>query len=348
MPRPTTLSVQLLITCLMVVRSGGDAIEVARELDINQPSMSKRLKALQSPGPLLARPWLKREGKSWFLTEEGEKVLPSVEELLQRYDHLLRFVEPEEQQPTVAFGCGREFAMTWALQAVTQFRKSYSDPHEEGKSRKPPAVLHIATLRGERRIVRVANGSLDLAVVLHNDKRIKEIARRRLYSVELSSDRLVLVSKEKSTWGKFLDKIPKKGSVDPKTLIEGNLPLILPEPDSSMRKHFDQVLYNQKDEESGTTLLDRIHIAVEIGGWNSVLEYVQNGVGVGIVTDDFLRNSKVGKDLVTRPLDPDFFPPLTKRLIARIANQQTDEPDLTDEAKTFHDVLIELAKQRQK
>src|SRR5690606_5057806 len=136
----------------------------------------------------------------WFLTDEGEKVLPAVEELLQRYDRLLKFVEPECAQPTVAFGCGREFATTRALQAIHEFRKKYADLKEDGHGKKRPVHLHIATLRGHQRIERVANGSLDLAVVLNDDVEIKEIARRRLYTHPLTTDNLVLICGKKGRW----------------------------------------------------------------------------------------------------------------------------------------------------
>lgn len=337
MPRPLTLSVELLRTFVMVVRSEGDAMVVARELDINQPSMSKRLKALQTPGPLLARPWLRREGKTWHLTPEGEKVLPAVEELLQRYDRLLKFVEPERAQPTVSFGCGREFATTRALQAVKDFRKKYADPKENGQGKKPPAHLHITTLRGHQRIERVANGSLDLAVVLNDDVEIKEIARRRLYTKALTTDNLVLICSKKSQWSNQVEELPAK-KVSAKKLVDSNLPFILPEADSSMRKVFEQTLYEKK-------ILDELNISLEVGGWAIILDYVLNSMGVGIVTDGFLKNVKDStKDLLVRPLDPKEFPALELKVIARLKNQQTNEADLTPEAMDFHDILVNIVK----
>src|ERR1700733_6255396 len=77
MPRPVTLSLDLLQTFLLLVEHEGDASVTAQQLGINQPSMSKRLSFLQHSGRVLVKPWLVREGKTWKLTVEGQKVLPA-------------------------------------------------------------------------------------------------------------------------------------------------------------------------------------------------------------------------------------------------------------------------------
>src|SRR6478672_7796468 len=93
MPRPATLTPELLNTFVTLVRFKGDASAAGRELDINQPSMSKRLAYFQHVGKLIRKPWLDRHGKTWVMTEEGQRVLPVVEDLLKRYEHMLDFVE---------------------------------------------------------------------------------------------------------------------------------------------------------------------------------------------------------------------------------------------------------------
>lgn len=324
MPRPLTLSVELLRTFVMVVRSKGDAMEVARQLKINQPSMSKRLKALQTPGPLLSKPWLRREGKTWLLTEEGDKVLPAVEELLQRYDQLLTFTHPCEAQTSVSFGCGRQFATSVGLEASNQFRKEF-----------PDVRLHISTLRGNQRVEGVANGSLDLAAVTHTDAEVKNLARRRLYSKRLTEDRLVLAwAKDlKADWKDRVAALP--ATKVSHTKLPG-IPLILPERDAFIRQAFDDVLY-EKDK------LGEIDVVLEIGGWSTILEYVRRGVGVGVVTESAVAGEK---NLVVRPLatGKNEFQPVQIRLIARLRNQQTNEPDLSPEALRFHDLLLKAAK----
>src|SRR5437868_10360716 len=65
MPRPVSLSLELLRTFLTLVHNEGDAVKSAGILGVNQPSMSKRLGYLQHSGPVLDHPWLVRVGKTW-------------------------------------------------------------------------------------------------------------------------------------------------------------------------------------------------------------------------------------------------------------------------------------------
>ena len=104
MPRPPSISPELMTTFVTVVKTDGDATRAAELLNINQPSMSKRLAFLQHAGRILRRPWLERVGKSWHLTEEGRRVLPAVEELVHRYRLLTEAIE--EERPAVVFGTG--------------------------------------------------------------------------------------------------------------------------------------------------------------------------------------------------------------------------------------------------
>src|SRR5438309_2338595 len=151
MPRPPSLSPELLQTFVTVVETEGDASRAATLLDINQPSMSKRLAQLQHAGRLLKKPWLERVGKTWMLTAEGQRVLPAVRDLLRRYEQLTTFVDAGAPAG-LHFACGREALTGFVLDAVKAFRRR----HE--------VKLHLATLRGQQRIEGVASGALDLAV----------------------------------------------------------------------------------------------------------------------------------------------------------------------------------------
>src|SRR5438105_7454025 len=93
MPRPPSISPELMTTFVTVVRMDGDATKAADVLRINQPSMSKRLAFLQHAGRILRRPWLERVGKTWKLTDEGRRALPAVEELIRRYHLLTESIE---------------------------------------------------------------------------------------------------------------------------------------------------------------------------------------------------------------------------------------------------------------
>ena len=164
MPRKVSLSFELLRTFLKLVENGGNAAKTAKDLKINQPSMSKRLRYLQHRGPVLKRaPWLVREGKTWNLTEEGKNALPAAEEIVHRYHQLVSSTEkPKIPRPNIALACGRHAILGFVRKAVRSCRGKH-----------PDICLQISTLRGEARVTGVANGSLDLAVVSYSDARIK-------------------------------------------------------------------------------------------------------------------------------------------------------------------------------
>ena len=62
-------------------------------------------------------------------------------------------------------------------------------------------------------------------------------------------------------------------------------PLILPEPDAGRRKGLDEVLRSHG-------MLGKLEIALEVGGWGTILQYVADGVGVGLVSEGALGDVK--------------------------------------------------------
>lgn len=323
MPRPVNLSLELLKTFLQLAHNDGDAAQAAKELEINQPSMSKRLRYLQHAGPVLDHPWLVRAGKTWKLTDEGRKVLPAVEEIVQRFEKLSGFIEDPGTVPQqLKFACGQQAVLGFVRRAVRGFRRQH-----------PDIQLRISTLRGSARIEGVANGSLDLATVTHEEREIAQIARRPLHVETICSDRLVLVSMDPSPWSAKLRKLPKtKVSAD--KLMD--FPLLLPEPDAGTRQDLDRVLRE-------LNLLGKLDIALEIGGWSSILAYVQDGFGVGLVSEAALPDTA---NLVVRYLDPDVIAPIEVKLICRRSVSPERELDLAPAGEKFRAALKEAATPR--
>ncbi len=142
MPRSVSLSFELLQTLVSLIRHDGEASAVMQELELNQPTLSKRLRHLQHAGPLLDRPWLVREGKTWKLTAEGHKIWPAVEELVGRQQNLQKFIDeggtPGAAAP-VRFACGQQIAADLVRLAIREFRTKH-----------PDARLRVSTLRGAR------------------------------------------------------------------------------------------------------------------------------------------------------------------------------------------------------
>ena len=319
MPRSVTLSFELLQTFVSLIRHEGEAAAVMRELELNQPTLSKRLKYLQHAGPLLDRPWLVREGKTWKLTAEGRKVWPAVEELVDRYQTLHTFVEeggkPAGAAP-VHFACGQQMAAGLVRRALLEFRKKH-----------PDARLRISTLRGRARIEGVSNGSLDLAIVTHDEPSILEIARRPLHVEPLVTYRLALVCASGTKWESKLRSLPKAGAPSRSVL------LVSPDPPRARRRH-PQGPGRVSCDPAG--LLNKLDIALEIGGWATILAYVRDGFGVGIVSEGALTDSD---GLTVRKLDAGSFDPIVARLICRKATGPGEEPDLTEPARAWCDAL---------
>ena len=261
MPRSVTLSFELLETLVALIRAGGEASSAMKGLGINQPTLSKRLKHLQHAGPLLDRPWVERRGKTWSLTEEGKRVWPAVLELVEGHENLQAFLTGEGNAPEAApvrFACGQTMAAGLVREALRAFREQDSR-----------AMPQISTMRGRARIEGVSNGSLDLAIVTHDEPTILEIVRRPLHIEPLVRHGLLLVCATDSPWSRAVSGLSKEGV--PVEALE-RFPLIIPEADAGVRKGLDEALRRRG-------VPARLDVALEIGGWGTILAYVSRRPG---------------------------------------------------------------------
>ena len=313
MPRPLSLSPDLLRTFVAVVRANGDAAEAARLLKINQPSMSKRLAYFQHSGPVIRRPWLERDGKTWRPTEEGRRMQPAVEDVLRRYDRLLDHVG-SASLPGVTFACGKEAADQFVPEALVAFRR-----------RHPGVPFRISTTRGQARIEGVANGQLDLALVSHSPDQIERIALRRLHVEDLFDDALQLVCAKTAPCADDFRRLPER--VPAKALPK--FPLVLPEPDAGLRQQFDARL-------ADAGVMSGLSVPLEVGGWPTLLRYVELGLGVGL-----LPRSVAGRSsgLIVKGLHPSLAVPNVVRMICRV-RPNGDELDLNDAGHAFRAELL--------
>jgi DNA-binding transcriptional LysR family regulator len=300
------------------MRMEGDATRAAEILDINQPSMSKRLAFLQHAGRIIRRPWLERVGKHWQLTEEGRRVLPAVEELVHRYRLLTEAIE--EARPAVVFGCGPGGAAGFVRQAVQSFRAAH-----------PDATFRVSSRPAKARVEGVGNGSLDMATVRLPQQDILELAHRPLFIEDLYDDPLVLVAAPSSVDIDEFSVLAEKG-LSPKSIVR--FPLVLPEPDSGLRRDFDR-----RCRDAG--VLDRLKVVVEVGAPPIALDYVRDGIGIGVVPRS-ATFEQMG--LVIKPLPPKLAPINTIRVICR-KRAGTDDLDLSEGATDFLQALRKAARE---
>ncbi len=81
----------------------------------------------------------------------------------------------------------------------------------EFRRKHPESRLRISTLRGGARIEGVSSGSLDMAVVTHDEPSILEIARRPLHIEPLVAYRRALVCASGTPWEPSLRSLPGAG-----------------------------------------------------------------------------------------------------------------------------------------
>ncbi|HZZ76898.1 MAG TPA: LysR family transcriptional regulator [Gemmataceae bacterium] len=319
MPRPPSVfTPELLKTFVTLVRVDGSVTRTAELLDINEASVSKRLKPLhEGHAPLLPRPWLEKHGKLFRVTAEGRRMLPAAEDQLRRWEHFVEFVDAG-RLTQLGIGCGHEAVVGIVFDALQRWRQEYRD-----------LPIRISTARGRSRIEAVANGLLDLALVSHDESQIERVARRPLFIEQLLEDPLRLVSAPRARWAKAFAELTETG-VRPAALVD--FPLILPEGDAGLRGQLDRHLFK-------AGVLNRLHVVMEVGGWHAQLAYVREGVGVAMAPASVL--ARHGKGLLTRPLAAQVAPPHKLRLICRI--QPTGEPDLSEAGLALRRLLHESA-----
>ena len=273
MPRATRLSLEVMETLVTLVECEGDASAAADLLEINQPSMSKRMAQLQQRNPDSHLSWLHRVGKKWHLTDEGQRVLPAIREIVRlarqlQADSQLR----KEDAPDLSVACGQFAARTFVRDALLNFRRAY-----------PEARIRLSTSRGAQRIEGVETGLFDLAIVSHDEAAIRDLTGHRLVIEHLLDDPWMLVcgSKVPAAVARAFDALPD-AKVNLQHLQE--LPLILPEADSGARQKIDKAILR-----SGKPVL--LHTTIETGGWGNILQFVQDGLGVGLISNRALAGA---------------------------------------------------------
>ncbi|WP_143393132.1 LysR family transcriptional regulator [Fimbriiglobus ruber] len=277
-PPPTPLTPELCRTFVVLVRLNGSVTATARELGLNEASVSKRIRPLVRPTPPhLPRPWLEKRGKRFYLTDEGRTLLPAVTEQVERW-HQFTTTAAAERTAGLTVACGQGAAGGVVLAAAAALRL-----------RHPDAVLKVAVVRGRQRIEGIANGTYDLALVTYPPVAIHEIARCEVRVESLGDDTLVLACGIQSPWARAF-----AGANQPIGLEElADWPLVLPMADSAIRKQWDERVRRHAPAVPPV-------VAIEVGGWRVLLDYVLAGFGVGLVPRSVA--ALAGADVKVRPL----------------------------------------------
>lgn len=324
MPRHSRISIDLLETLVTLIDAQGDAAEAMRQLDINQPSMSKRLAMLQHRHDTIPTPWLTRDGKTWKLTEAGERYFPAAREIVYRQQTLEESILTNHPVPSrVWLCCGEEAVRSFVHSALEAFRRAH-----------PAIQFCVSVLAPAARITAVANGAADMATVTHDDESTQKIAGRRLHIETLTEDRLAVAigKKARKELKSQFDALPDHG-VRLKQVAE--FPLILPAPDGGTRVRIDEAFVEAKVKLP-------LDIVAELEGWQTLIAYVESGMGLAILPESAIKQHG-GSSLLTKWLDPKVLRPTTTKLICRYKADATEELDLTPQAALLRDCLLARA-----
>lgn len=244
--------------------------QVAEELKISQPALSKQILNLESE---LGVKLFDRNTNPLKLTPAGEHFVQEAQELLYREDQLLRSME--------RFRSGEAGEL---IIGVTPFRSSYLMPGIVAKLRRKFPGIRVRLAEYGSDILRreVAEGRYDLAVVnLPVDESVLE-AR------PLEKDQLVLVLRRE-----LLEKAPSLHGQESVDFAQcGELPFVVVGQTQEMRQLFEKLCARAA-----------IHppIAAEVVGLTTMWDMACAGVGAALLPMQFVER-KAGEEMAILPL----------------------------------------------
>lgn len=244
--------------------------QVAEELKISQPALSKQILNLESE---LGVKLFDRNTNPLKLTPAGEHFVQEAQELLYREDQLLRSME--------RFRSGEAGEL---IIGVTPFRSSYLMPGIVAKLRRKFPGIRVRLAEYGSDILRreVAEGRYDLAVVnLPVDESVLE-AR------PLEKDQLVLVLRRE-----LLEKAPSLRGQESVDFAQcGELPFVVVGQTQEMRQLFEKLCARAA-----------IHppIAAEVVGLTTMWDMACAGVGAALLPMQFVER-KAGEEMAILPL----------------------------------------------
>ena len=324
---PSRLPIELLETFVRIVENDGDATAAAHQLGISQPSISRRLSSLRK---IVAsdddRPWLFLKGKRWQLTPAGRRVQGPVSDLVRKYQQVEQFVATNRTRvPWISVACGQTAAVGIVQEAVKRFAEEF-----------PGVQVRVSVSRAQARIAGIAGGEFDLALVADNEATIRDVAGVELFVESIVRDRFMVAANPgpKAAWRKAWESLPVRRPLTAAEIVK--LPLILPERDAERRQQFEEWFV----ESSGKLP----NVAIEVGGWQTILRYAAAGLGVGLATNHVLLGFEPssGSNLVARALEDSALQPETIRVIARKPQGQR-RPDINRHAHRLLQLLRESA-----
>jgi len=252
------------LRALMVLADSDGVSEAARRLGVTQPVVTKKLRVFKDAnacGSVL----LQSNGRL-MLTDSARSVLPAIRELVSRYDRLIGSLQGEETAPRVMrVGVGNFAAEHYIPKAILAVRDMLEDCQVESR-----------ICRGRDRVLQTAQGTLDLAVLTHDEQQMRRLLREQgldastLQMTRLARHRLCLLASPETAAGRELQRLSPNRSVPVGRLDQWEL--IGPDRQSGIRR--------QLEEHAAPA---RLYFVAEGGGWAAGKQYARAGLGVALV-----------------------------------------------------------------
>ena len=176
-----------------------------------------------------------------------------------------------------------------------------------------------------------------MATVTHDNDDINRIAGRPLHIEELTTDPLVVVASKNASPALRRSYGELPANHVRLAQLKG-MPLILPAAGGGTRNRIDEAMGKEAE------LLDQLEIFAELEGWQTMLEYVNCGLGVAILPESAARNQN--ELLSAKHFDILELEPTVTKLICRYEAKSSTKLALEGEAEELRKILIQKAKKR--
>jgi DNA-binding transcriptional LysR family regulator len=272
------------LRALVAFADSGGVSAAGTLLGQDQAAMSRRLRVFQSDDPLL-----QRRGRKLELTRKGEHLLGEIRAVVREYDRVVASIATQQNVPrTLCLGAGTFTAEYYLPAMLREIRQELADWE-----------VRVQILRGEQRVLQVASGILDAALVSHTPHQIQALVTAgfgRGESLDIHPvgvHRLCVATQRASPQGIELERLPADQPVPLSSLAAW--PLLGLDASSGVRRQLEQRL-----DPHGRTL----RFAIEGGGWNAARAWAMGGLGVAILPEIMLRDTELA--LVVRRLPSDI------------------------------------------
>jgi DNA-binding transcriptional LysR family regulator len=255
-------SLEVLSTLLLFAEQG-EVAAVAQAIGLDPAVVSRRLGTLRVKYGLL-----RRNGRNLELTDKGRAALPAIQVLLRQHGHLSGWLKERQEKPQVlSIATGSFGARFYLPRALARFQQEHRDWQ-----------VHVQIRRGRERILGVADGTFDLAIVSHDPTQIRAIlsgARGESATLRvepLAEHPLCLVAAKDTPFGRELAQV-LEGQTVPLSKLS-SFPLVGLDPQSGIRRQLEAQFRGQSSD---------LCFRFEAGGWEAAKEYARHGLGVAIM-----------------------------------------------------------------